>query len=68
MTNNNERREPAAAERCRRELDKHVGVSGPMTNSDERREPVTAERCRRVDVRLDARVAEIAQRPALDAE
>ena len=43
MTDENGRREPATDERCRRDLDKNVHVSGPVTDSD----PVAAERCRR---------------------
>ena len=71
MTDADGRREPAGAERCRRELDKprvatdvgeKVIVAGPMPDSDEGRDPVTAERCRRVVV---VEVADVACGPSL---
>ena len=50
MTDNDEGRDPAAAERCRRVLDEtRVEIfPGPMTDSNEGRDPATAERYRRV--------------------
>ena len=74
MTDADGRREPAGAERYRRELDKprvatdigeNVNVAGPLPDSNEGRDPVTAERCRRVVV---VEVADVACGPSLNAQ
>ena len=55
MTDGDERREPATAERCRGDLDdgrvatvlgEKVSVTGPVTDNDEGRMPTVDERCR----------------------
>ena len=49
MTNSDEQREPATAERYRRDRDESVGdvVRGPMTVDNGGRKPIADERCLR---------------------